>query len=182
MVLQEVAMKRGSSLPTYTQISHTQGVENRFIIGVKWQSYDARGVGSSKMEAKHNAAKEMLALLVASSAISQNQVSMISCHAAATTTIRPTNSVTSTKTMFTSVLDSCKSSNNSSISLPCSPVLAPSLENAFVNYVGLLHVSMCSSIIRITMLFECIFLFIKLFYRNIVYRDIYQNPIMILLI
>ncbi|XP_076671326.1 RISC-loading complex subunit tarbp2-like [Andrena cerasifolii] len=140
MVLQEVAMKRCSSLPVYTEISCIQGThQNKFTIGVKWKSYDAKGVGSSKMKAKHNAAQKMLALLVASSEISQNQVSLISCHEAATTTVRPTNSATSTTTMFTSVLDSGKSFNNSSISLPCSPVSAASLGNAFVNYVGLLH-------------------------------------------
>lgn len=152
MVLQEVTMKRGSYLPTYTEISCVQGThQNRFTIGVKWKSYGAKGVGSSKMEAKHNAAKEMLALLVASSEISQNQVSLISCHGVAATTTRPTNSLTPTMTTSTSALDSCKYSNNSSISLPCSPVSAPSLRNAFVNYVGLLHVSMRPSIIHITM-------------------------------
>lgn len=66
MVLQELAVKHGQSPPAYELIPELtkQGThKNEFFYQVQAFEYVARGTGSSKQIAKHDAAKRMLQVL-----------------------------------------------------------------------------------------------------------------------
>ncbi|XP_076291760.1 protein Loquacious-like [Lasioglossum baleicum] len=62
--LQEGLMKSGNSLPVYTEVSSKMGEQQiEFVICVTWKKYKEKGIGTSKKEAKQNAAQAMINLL-----------------------------------------------------------------------------------------------------------------------
>lgn len=68
-VLQEVCTKLGT-LPGYTEIlSMVETYQRQFTIRVSWKNYNTEGTAANKKEAKQNAAKNMLLLLLSSNEI-----------------------------------------------------------------------------------------------------------------
>ncbi|XP_031849263.1 protein Loquacious-like [Nomia melanderi] len=62
-ILQETVAKCNVPLPVYTEICMAGTHQTKFVFQVKWSEYVAKGDGTTKKEAKQNAAKEMIRLL-----------------------------------------------------------------------------------------------------------------------
>ncbi|XP_050451955.1 RISC-loading complex subunit TARBP2-like isoform X2 [Cataglyphis hispanica] len=72
-ILQELSIKEGY-VPIYDFIGvKTDGIYNQFVCKVKCKEFSTEGVGYSKKDAKHNAAKNMLLLLP-----KKNEISILS--------------------------------------------------------------------------------------------------------
>ncbi|XP_076657703.1 protein Loquacious-like [Halictus rubicundus] len=113
--LQEGLVKGGSSLPVYTEVSFSIGPQTtEFVICVTCDKYTAKGSGTTKKEAKQNAAKAMIELLASLNFSNFSALKL------------PTEQ----KALGHNLQSSINLSDSSSSSLPtCS-------EDIFTNYVG----------------------------------------------
>ncbi|XP_076244043.1 RISC-loading complex subunit TARBP2-like [Calliopsis andreniformis] len=148
MVLHEIAIKNCTSMPVYSEIGSIQGThQNQFIIGVRWKTYAVKGIGSSKKEAKQNAAKEMLSTLFSAGEITEKSLLSVSSNASVfKNAVNKASSPSVIMNTFNNFLEnSFSSTSNSSLassscSSPmnssCSYQNTLSVENKFVNYVG----------------------------------------------
>lgn len=113
-LLQELAIKQGY-VPIYNYVSEKKdGIYNRFVCRVDCKNFNAEGVGTSKKDAKQNAAKKMLSLLA-----DKNEISVLLPIANKIETSKP--------------VKICESILPSTTEAESSPKL--------VNYIGLLQVN-----------------------------------------
>ncbi|XP_053981435.1 RISC-loading complex subunit tarbp2-like isoform X1 [Hylaeus volcanicus] len=137
MVLQEFTIKQGE-LPHYTEISSgLNNGKNQFTIEVKWKNYYYKGIGTTKKEAKQNAAKGILLLLIQLKEISEDILSLIQ------TTQLSNIIVPSTNTIVDQVVDvpvpaTNLDSTSNSLSISNADVCS-SEQNEITNYVGYLQ-------------------------------------------
>lgn len=122
-ILQETVAKCGASLPVYTEICMAGIYQNKFIIQVTWNGYKVKGDGTSKKEAKQNAAKEMIRLLSSQTSLQSEPT--------------PFSSIKVT------AQDEAPITSNSAVQSLTEKLITTSisLESAFLNYVGLLQVN-----------------------------------------
>lgn len=122
-ILQEIVAKHDIALPVYTEIYMAGNYRNKFVIQVTWNEYKAKGDGTTKKEAKQNAAKEMIQLLPSETS-SQSKPSSLSSIKAVVQDEAPIRSNSPSESLTKKLI------NTSDLS-----------DDTFVNYVGLLQVS-----------------------------------------
>lgn len=122
-LLQELAIKQGY-VPIYNYVGEKKdGTYNRFICRVDCKEFNAEGVGTSKKNAKQNAAEKMLSLLA-----DKNEISLLSPLAS--------------KIQTSMSIETCKSISPSRMEIQ---------SNSKLNYIGALQVNFVIRLLDNTM-------------------------------